>query len=233
MKQMFSVSLLSMGMSLGASAAIIYSQTFDSGFQNGGVIPDGSLNGWSDTRIVTDADLTPITDLQVTLNISGGYNGDLYAYLTHGNGFSVLLNRVGVGQTQGDAFGYADSGMTITLATSGVYENIHWYGGKGMPTGTYLPDGRAIDPLSPPAAFDTASTTANFDSMVGLDPNGSWTLFVGDVSSGGGQSMVSSWGLQLVAVPEPSNTAFVFGLGVLGVRVGWRICSWARRAFHS
>ena len=31
----------------------------------------------------------------MTLNLSGGWNGDLYAYLVHNSGFAVLLNRVG------------------------------------------------------------------------------------------------------------------------------------------
>jgi hypothetical protein len=38
-----------------------------------------------------------ITDVNVGLQLSGGWNGDLYAYLVHSSGFAVLLNRVGRG----------------------------------------------------------------------------------------------------------------------------------------
>ena len=36
---------------------------------------------------------------------------------------AVLLNRVGVGPAQGAAFGYADTGMSIVLATAGANGN--------------------------------------------------------------------------------------------------------------
>jgi hypothetical protein len=216
MQKLLVMVALSAGLCL-RSAGALYSLSFDSGFQNGGVIPDGSLNGLSDTRNVSFSGAQHIEDLQVTLNFSGGCNGDLYAYLTHGSSFIVLLNRVGVGQSQGDAFGYADAGMHITLSTGGANGNIHWYGGNGIPTGVYAPDGRAIDPLSSPAAFDTASTSAGFGSALGLDPNGSWTLFFSDVSADGGHSTLSSWSMNITAAPEPVTTALaIFGLAALG-----------------
>jgi len=117
---------------------------------------------------------------------------------------------------------------------TGAQGNIHWHGGGGTPTGTYLPDGRAIDPLSAPSAFDTASTGADFGSLAGLDPNGAWTLFVADVSAGGGQSAISSWRLGIAAIPEPPTT-LALAISVLGfvvvaagrraytrIRIGWR-----------
>jgi subtilisin-like proprotein convertase family protein len=204
--------LMNLGFALHASADVYSSQTYSSGLPNGGVIPDGNLNGWSDTRTVSGASgLWNITDVQVTLDISGGHNGDLYAYLEHDNtGFAVLLNRVGVGLAQGDAFGYGNAGMNIRLAAGAANGNIHWYGGAGTPSGIYQPDGRNISPLSPPAMFDTAAADANFSSFTGLNPNGQWTLFMADVSSGGGQTIMLSWGLQVDAIaqaPEPGTTA--------------------------
>ena len=101
---------LAVGLWLGASSlrafgGLFFSQTFAEGFQNAGAIPDGLRSGWNDTRPVSGSSgVWQTTDVQVTLHLSGGYNGDLYAYLTHGDGFAVLLNRVGVGQAQGDAW---------------------------------------------------------------------------------------------------------------------------------
>lgn len=221
MRVSYLISWLIAAATLQATAQIIDSQTFSSGFPNGGVVPDGNLSGWSDTRAISEPSSLTISDLRVTLNISGGYNGDLYAYLTHGSSFAVLLNRVGVGQTQGDAFGYADAGMTVTFATSGNHANIHWYGGGGIPTGTFLPDGRAVDPLSTPAQLEGASTGANFTSALGIDPNGNWTLFVADVSAGGGLSTVTSWGLQITAVPEPTQASLFVGILLLIIGLGY------------
>jgi hypothetical protein len=41
---------------------------------------------------------------------------------------------------------------------------------------------------------------------------GQWTLFIADVSAGGGNESVNSWELDITAVPEPINVA----LGVFG-----------------
>jgi subtilisin-like proprotein convertase family protein len=222
MKRIFCASLLSIGLTLGAYAADYFSQTFNSGFLNNGGVPDGSLNGWNDTRSVSGASGTwSISDVQLTLDITGGYNGDLYAYLTHDNGFAVLLNRVGVGLAQGDPFGYPNPGMNVTLSNTGAGGNIHYYGGASVPSGPYQPDGRNISPLSPPSMFDTASTAANFSTFTGQDPNGSWTLFIADVSAGGGQSTVQSWSLTVSAVPTPEPSPIAFAALALGLSFLW------------
>jgi MYXO-CTERM domain-containing protein len=61
-------------------------------------------------------------------------------------------------------------------------------------------------------------------SFAGSDPNGTWTLFLADLSSGA-QSTVVSWGLDIITVPEPSTVAMgLMGLALLaGLRkIGWR-----------
>lgn len=226
------MSLLCVGTLLPAAGQVYFSETFNTGFQGGGAIPDGSLNGWSDTRTVAGAAGSwNVTDIRVTLELSGGYNGDLYAYLSFGGESAVLLNRVGVGESNGDVFGYADAGFSITLSAAGA-NNVHFYqdfspgfDGSGRLTGTWRPDGRAIDPLSPPALFDSASTSQDFSRFTGFDPNGQWTLFVADVSAGGGQTTMTGWGLEIMAmpqVPEPGTiTLLSLGLTVGGF-VAWR-----------
>jgi hypothetical protein len=59
----------------------------------------------------------------------------------------------------------------------------------------------------------------------GLNPNGTWTLFLANEASGGDPSMLVSWSLSIDAVPEPTNIA----LGIFGVcavagrlRAGWK-----------
>jgi YDG domain-containing protein/Big-like domain-containing protein len=211
-KTLLWVTLLSVGLALHASAQMYSSQTYTNGFQNAGAIPDGSLNGWSDTRTVTGAGVHHVANVQVSLTISNGYAGDLYAYLVHSNGLAVLLNRVGLAST--NPFGYADAGLDVTLSAA-VANDVHFYqnfsptyNGNGWLTGTWLPDARGIDPLSAPSAFDAPGTT-NFDAFLNQGPNGDWTLYVADVSAGGGQSTLIRWGLQINTVTEPATNLVI------------------------
>src|SRR5690242_1870037 len=121
MKKLIFAGLVTIAMA-GAAQATLYTYDFSSGFNNAGVIPDGNVTGWSDTRTANlAADFGPlpagttteIVDVNVLLNISGGYNGDLYGYLVHSSGFAVLLNRTG--KTGADLIGYSDAGFNITL----------------------------------------------------------------------------------------------------------------------
>ena len=201
-------------LALARPAQADFVQTFNIGFQNGGVVPDASLAGWSDTRTLSGAP-SAIGDVNVTLSLSGGWNGDLYAYLVHDSGFAVLLNRVG--RTAANAPGYGTAGMNVTLDDTAAL-NLHSVSTPG--TGTYQADGRNLSPLSSGALFDAASPTALLSSFTG-NANGNWTLFIADVS-GGGVSTVTSWGVDIAAVPEPASliegsVAVLFLGGVIGL----------------
>ena len=66
-----------------AAHATLYTTNWNSGFANGGVVPDNNLSGWSDTRTVSAIPVGTFTSLSVNLQLTGGWNGDLYAYLVH------------------------------------------------------------------------------------------------------------------------------------------------------
>jgi len=184
-----------LGLALASPApAALFSTNWSSGFVNGTIIPDGNLSGWSDTRTLAGLDGT-IGDISVTLSLANGWNGDLYAYLTHGSGFTVLLNRVG---TPGLTYGYADTGFAITLSDAGT-PGLHNYqsgpyslNGNGQLTGTWQPDG---------VGFAAGG-------FVGLDPNGTWTLFIVDYETEG-VTLVSSWGLDMTLVPIPEVETWI------------------------
>ena len=206
-------------LALTVRAGIIYSPANNVNL----TVNDGDPIGHTLTATVSGY-LPTIIDVRVTLNIEGvdggGWNGDLYCYLTYNGTLVPLLNRVGV-QT-GDAFGYGTIGMNVTLAGDpGGYDDIHW---TEFPTsgGTYAPDGREISPGMPPSSapdFD-ADGTIGFSAYNGMDPNGTWTLFIADMA-GGDQLKLVSWSLQITAVPEPVNVALgVFGSVFLVVAVG-------------
>jgi len=180
-------------------------------------IPDNNLNGFSDTRTVV-SEIFSITDVRVTLNISGGFNGDYYAYLTHDSGFAVLLNRVG--RTISSDLGYPDSGFSVLLDDAAA-NDIHTYrlslNPNGGPiTGTWQPDGRNIHPA---ISLDTTARTAGLDVFDDLDANGNWTLFLADVSAAS-TATLNSWGIEIVGVPEPSTWAL---LAIGGIGVWWRL----------
>jgi hypothetical protein len=218
--------ILLLGFGLTSNAAV-YSLSYNNGFANSGVIPDANATGWSDSRTVSGLADSSITDISVKLNVSGGYNGDLYAYLSYNGVLVPLLNRVGVTATGGgSSFGYSDTGFNITLSSIG--NDVHFYGqnspsfnGNGQLTGNWQVDGRTIDPGSPRGDFDSASrvTFAGYNDM---NPNGTWTLFFADMSAGA-QSTVVSWELDITAVPEPANIALgVFG-GLFLLTGVWRV----------
>jgi subtilisin-like proprotein convertase family protein len=211
-----------------AFGQVVISVNESSGFSNSGVVPDYDLNGWSSTANVNSPGNTRITGITVSLEISAdasSFNSDLYGYLASPNGSTsaVLLNRVG--QTTADHFGYMNSGFNVTFAASAAHD-IHEYqdfspsySSSGQLLGTWQPDGRALDPAHPYAVPGT-SRSPTLDSFLNQNPNGNWTLFLADLSSGG-QSTVVSWGMQITAVPEPGTYATLTGLGLTGFAI-WK-----------
>jgi subtilisin-like proprotein convertase family protein len=198
----------------------------------GGVIPDNNANGLASTIGVSGL-VANIQNVTMSLDITGGYNGDLYAYLAGPNGgFSVLLNRVGVSSTS--AYGYSDAGLNITLDDSTAGADIHTYQNTvnpagGQLTGTWNSDGENIDPSSSPASF-TGSGSATLATFAGLNANGTWTLFLADMAAGN-QSTIVSWSLDITTVPEPSSTAVAaLALGILAAtKAGQRKNAWVQR----
>jgi subtilisin-like proprotein convertase family protein len=175
-------------------------------------IPDGNPVGLVSSTNISGLPAS-LSGVQVSLNITGGFNGDLYAYLVGpSGGLAVLLNRAGL--TAGNPFGYGDAGFNITLSDGSA--NIHNYqsGGYtisgGQLIGTWAPDGRNINPQSSGTIFDPTSPTATLGLFNGTNPNGQWTLFVADLAGGGGSPVLVSWGLT-IAVPEPQTWALLAG----------------------
>ena len=179
----------------------------------GALLPDNNPSGYSKTFSVSLG--SAITDISVALDITGGFNGDLYAYLAGPTGqMAVLLNRVGVSGTS--AYGYSDTGFNITLATSGTQGNVHTYQlasptiVSGQLTGTWTADGRNVDPQAAGSVFSSASPTLGLNNFIGTDPNGVWTFFIADLSPGG-QGTIQSVVLSIMTVPEPQTWVMLGG----------------------
>ena len=184
-------------------------------------IPDGDASGVNDLRTISSS-ITSIGSIRVTLDISADFNGDVYGFLSHGNGFSVLLNREG--RSNGLLSGYGDSGMSVTLSDTGALGDIHRYQtsmtlGPGQPlTGIWQPDARNVDPG---LVFDSSPRSAFLNVFDGKDANGMWTLYLADMQTGG-NSALNRWSLEITGVPEPRplELLFVAGLCWIGFAIG-------------
>jgi subtilisin-like proprotein convertase family protein len=200
--------------------AAMFSGTVGSSGSPVGVIPDGgsSLNTLSSSMSVSLL-ANQITDISVTLNISGGFNGDLYGYLRGPNGaIAVLVNRTGISSS--DPIGYGNTGFSVTIHDTVTGNDIHFYqahsptyNSDGQLAGTWNSDGRNVDPAS---VNGTETRDATLGGFNGSDPNGTWTLVFSDWSTSGDPSTLVSWSLDITAVPEPVTVALgIFG-GVAG-----------------
>lgn len=201
-----------------AQATVINLPTYSSGTLNT-YIPDGSTVGLIEQTTFGAGTVGNnfISQVDVHLSISGGYNGDLYGYLMLQSAdgtttTAILLNRVGRGETGVSSYGYAASGFdNITLSSAGVTD-IHT---TPTPTsgGTYAADGRAVNPNGD---FSGASATQGLGTLIGHNAQGTWTLFLADMAAGS-QSTLVSWGLDVTVVPEPVTWALAGFVGIVGV----------------
>jgi subtilisin-like proprotein convertase family protein len=189
-------------------------------------IPDGNLNGYQSSFTVSGMP-NIVTDINFTWNVSGAFNGDLYAYISHGGANAILLNRPGRSSTSN--VGYSDTGFATTFDDQAA-SDVHFYRAgffalnpNGQLTGSWQPDGRGIDPLSAGSAFAGANRANNMGVFNGMDPNGTWTLFIADTSPGV-EGTLNSYGLQVTSVPEPASaTLTLLSLGVFILRQKVRV----------
>jgi len=196
-------------------------------------VPDGSSAGVGVTRQLSLPAL-PITKVSVAFTVlprdgQPMFNGDLYAGLTHGSEYAVLLNRTG--RRSGSSLGYGDSGFDLRFDDAASQGDVHVYrlelNGShtlglqpaGTPlSGVWAPDGRTASPAS---VLDSDLRPALLDQFAGMNANGDWTLFVADWETGG-LAKLDRWSLEITLVPEPLLAGSVTGLGLLALAVARR-----------
>lgn len=174
---------------------------------NHGAVPDGDPSGLSQTLELRSR-IGSITDVEVRLDLSSAFAGDVYVYLAHAGHLAVLLNRPGV--DAGDPAGYSDSGgFDLVFRDGAANGDVHFYrdiaplsAGFVPLTGEWEPDGRRVDPVND-------SRTALLSGFHGLTASGPWTLFVADLV-GGDHTVLNGWSLTVHgSVPEPSGWLLV------------------------
>lgn len=208
-KNMKTILMATVSAVLLASAGSGLAQTFSTNKTENAVIPDRTPDvgpGLWASQIVLSPGTLPvgftITNVTVSLDISGGWNGDLYGYLMYNDGVRsqllTLLDRPGYSGT-GAGYGNAGLAINITDTAANPLENyqsvIYNLNGNGQLTGDWQ------------AQASLASTFFN------MGVAGTWTLVLGDMAEGD-QSTVVNWGLMIESVPEPSTLGLI-GLGVL------------------
>jgi hypothetical protein len=162
------------------------------------VIPDNQIAGMA-SRVDLPTYLGSLTRVRVSLNVTGGWNGDLYCQLSHGPHLAVLLNRVG--RSTNNSAGDGGHGMEVTFddaATNGEVHVSHRTqpgAAGGVLTGAWAPDARTTAPRS---TLDTDPRTAPLGVFQGADAAGAWTLFIADVEAFDIGTLVS-WTLEVTA----------------------------------
>ncbi len=193
-------------------------------------IPDGSPSGIANVQNFSTT-ILQLSDVKLSLHVLAtpdadptAFNGDLYVYVSHGSGFSILLNRAG--RSGALPFGYDDNGYDIIFDDAAANGDVHGYRtvttpAPGSPlTGIWQPDGRLTDP-NLVLNTDPRSPTARLSSFNTLGAAGDWTLFIADLS-GGNEHRLANWSLTLTGttVPEPGAAALLGfgGLLLAGLR---------------
>jgi subtilisin-like proprotein convertase family protein len=165
------------------------------------VIQDDNVNGLS-SSITLNSAINSITSVQVTVDVVGSpyaFNGDYYAYLQYSSGLVVLLNNLG--GSIGNPYGSPGDGFNVTFSDSAPNISTAPEVPLQALTGTYAPQEGSL------STFD------------GLNPDGTWTLFIADEQPGG-VGELKSWSLDVTGnpltvpgVPDNSSTLELLVLG--------------------
>ena len=185
-------------------------QIFDFNSGNSvGPIPDGNPVGVLFTGTISSLDPSAtVSSLTISLNITGGFNGNLYSYLVSPSGTTVtLLDEPGAAQGANSGFGYGGAGFNLTLSDAGLTSIQTAFEANGVQFGgggTYQADG-------------------SLSGFSGSSVDGTWSLYFADLVSGGGTSQLHDWSLNITSAPEPGiGELLSFGLmGICGLQL-WR-----------
>ncbi|HEY5707308.1 MAG TPA: PEP-CTERM sorting domain-containing protein [Terrimicrobiaceae bacterium] len=177
-----------------------------------------TANPYPGNIVVANLEAIPLTGGNVTLTLNSfarsGRPDDLDILLVAPTGASLIVWS-DVGGT-----GAATSTLTITLSDSGA----SFLPDAGpLTSGTFKPTNQstvqdAFPTIAPPGPYGNpgpvSAGVATFASQFnGIDPNGTWSLFILDdtPNSGGETTSIANWSLDINAtvIPEPSTLALI------------------------
>ena len=216
MKNQILIALALLGTLTAGRASLYYQGTGVGGGTDLGAVANSTIVDGNPAIVIANTMTlsgldSSISSLTVNLNISGGYNNGLYAYLVHGGTTVTLMSQPGYAV---NGFGATGAGMNVTLSDTGM-TSIQSETSGSILSGTYHAAG-------------------NLSDFNGTDPNSSWTLYFSDTLAGGGNATLNGWSLDISAVPEPINVALpIFGVGFIGFSVIRRYLGSRKPAFRS
>jgi hypothetical protein len=188
-------------------------------FTPGTLIADGDPSLSAFLFSIDSSAILSLSEVTIQLELRGtpagtGFASDMFASLirtpsgaslTDTDPAAVLINRLGV--TESNPVGFAYDGWDVTFSDAASTDIHSEYLDSGVLVGSFQPDGR-LTPTAPGTA-----RPAVLGIFVGLGGNGDWRLNIGDLHAGGTMALVS-WTLtltgdnQLSPVPEaPAWTA--------------------------
>jgi hypothetical protein len=118
-------------------------------------IPDGDLNGIS-SQLLTGLSGS-IGDVNVTLSISGGFNGDYYAYLLHNGTSAILLNRTGRSALNGVGYSDRRPGSPLMIRQRTMCTFIELFRSRSTAAGSLRARGSQMDARLIPYQMDRFS----------------------------------------------------------------------------
>jgi hypothetical protein len=159
------------------------------------------------SNILVSGIVGTVTDINVTLTgFTHPYVYDVDILLVGPTGANIIpMSDIGV-------FGTTASNANITLDDQGVA----FPGGAGaIPSGNYIPTNNgAGDPFAAPAPAPSGLTALS--TFNGLDPNGTWSLYVMDDFTTDDGSISGGWSIQITYTPVPAPGAMAL-LGLAGM----------------
>lgn len=161
------------------------------------------------SNIVVSGIVGTVTDVNVTLTgFSHPYVYDVDILLVGPTGANIIpMSDIGV-------FGTTASNANITFDDQGVA----FPGGVGaIPSGNYIPTNNGAGDTFPAPAPAASGLTA-LSTFNGLNPNGTWALYVADDFTTDDGSISGGWSIQITytAVPAPGAMALLGLAGMVG-----------------
>lgn len=151
--------------------------------------------------VTTDVDL-------VLTGLKHSFGDDLAIALQGPTGLAVLILT--------DAGGNSNFNGTYTFSQGAPLLNDGTYGNTStnIPAGTYSPSTFGFNPIA-----NLLTSGSSLSAFNGLDPNGTWKLWIWDDNVGNTGSL-QGVSLNIAAVPEPASWALMMGgFGVVGLQM--------------
>jgi len=169
---------------------------------------DGSLGSMQGISIVVSGEGTILDDIDVIMDISHTWVGDLVFKVEAPNGAVVfLVSRAGYAETGDNGGGCCGYSSDLFLGTAYEFDDA---------SGTSSESG--FGPGATVRHSSGFSETHGLTSLNGIDPNGTWTVYIGD-AAGGDVGTYDGFTLQITSsVPAPGAIALLGAAGLISRR---------------